>query len=116
MPALQSASNDHRVAFIADNRGLRTTFTKMTGFNPPVKIPRPVVCTTNGIQYRPSLEVVPCTSGVPCTARYVAVFGFISIPFMAGAAFLLIAALLLVLRSLERATAQSEAVEEAPPA
>ena len=54
------------------------------------------------LQFRPTLDLVPCGGGVPCSGRYVAVFGFISIPAMAGAAFLMIAALLLLLRQLER--------------
>ncbi|GMR12509.1 MAG: hypothetical protein BMS9Abin29_0698 [Gemmatimonadota bacterium] len=51
------------------------------------------------LQIRPSLELVPCTSGVPCSARLVAVFGFVSIPVMAGSAFLLITALLFAVRT-----------------
>ncbi len=50
------------------------------------------------LQYQPSLEIVPCTTGVPCTMRYVAVFGFISIPAMAGAVFMMVSALLLAVR------------------
>jgi len=55
------------------------------------------------LQYRPTLDLISCTTGVPCSARYLAVFGFVSIPVMAGSAFLLIAALLLLLRVLEGA-------------
>jgi disulfide bond formation protein DsbB len=51
------------------------------------------------IQFRPTLDVVTCTSEAPCTARYLAVFGFISIPVMASGAFLLVTALLIALRS-----------------
>lgn len=54
------------------------------------------------LQIRPSLELVPCTSGVPCTARLVAVFGFISIPVMATSVFLLILALLFTVRLASR--------------
>ena len=50
------------------------------------------------LQIRPSIELVPWTSGVPCSARLVAVFGFISIPVMAGSVFLLISALLFAVR------------------
>lgn len=55
------------------------------------------------LQFRPTLDLVPCEGGVPCSGRYVAVFGFISIPAMAGAAFLMIATLLLLLRELAKA-------------
>ncbi len=54
------------------------------------------------LQFRPTLDLVPCEGGVPCSGRYVAVFGFVSIPAMAGAAFLMIGALLLLLRQLEK--------------
>ncbi len=59
------------------------------------------------LQIRPSLELVPCTSGVPCSARLVAVFGFISIPVMAGSAFLLITALLFAVRTSSQAHAST---------
>lgn len=61
------------------------------------------------LQFRPTLDLVPCEGGVPCSGRYVAVFGFISIPAMAGAAFLMICALLLLLWRLERENARSRA-------
>jgi disulfide bond formation protein DsbB len=48
------------------------------------------------LQFRPSLELIPCGTGVSCSGRYVTVFGFVSIPVMAGAAFLLITTLLAV--------------------
>ncbi len=46
------------------------------------------------IQWRPNLELTPCSGGVPCSARYVTTWGFVSIPVMAGAVFLLVTALL----------------------
>ncbi len=60
------------------------------------------------LQIRPSLEVVPCTSGVPCSARLVAVFGFISIPVMASSVFLLILALLLTVRASSQTLASAD--------
>ncbi len=59
------------------------------------------------LQIRPSLELVPCTSGVPCSARLVAVFGFISIPVMASSVFLLILALLFGVRASSRTPAST---------
>lgn len=59
------------------------------------------------LQIRPSLELVPCTSGVPCSARLVAVFGFISIPVMATSVFLLILALVFALRVSSRTHAST---------
>ena len=59
------------------------------------------------LQIRPSLEVVPCTSGVPCSARLVAVFGFISIPVMASSVFLLILALLFAIGASSQTRAAS---------
>jgi disulfide bond formation protein DsbB len=53
------------------------------------------------LQYRPSVEIIPCTTGAPCSGRYMMIFGFISIPWMAGAAFLFIAALLLTIRTIQ---------------
>lgn len=53
------------------------------------------------LQYRPALEVVPCTSGAPCSGRYMMIFGFISIPWMAGGAFLFLVALLLTIRAIQ---------------
>jgi hypothetical protein len=47
-----------------------------------------------GIQYRPALAVVECSTTAPCTSRYLHVYGFVSIPVMAGAAFLLVSGLL----------------------
>lgn len=60
------------------------------------------------LQIRPSLELVPCTSGVPCTARLVAVFGFISIPVMATSVFLLVLALLFAVRLASRTQASTD--------
>ncbi len=54
------------------------------------------------LQYRPSVEIIACTTGAPCSGRYMAIFGFVSIPWMAGAAFLLLAALFFTLRAIER--------------
>ncbi len=59
------------------------------------------------LQFRPTLDLVPCSGGVPCSGRYVAVFGFVSIPVMSGAAFLMIGALLLLIRQLRVAEAES---------
>lgn len=61
------------------------------------------------IQWRPTLDVGACSSGAPCTARYVAVYGFVSIPTMAAAAFLLVIALMLLVRVLDRSSADEGA-------
>lgn len=53
------------------------------------------------LQYRPSLEIIPCGTGASCSTRYVAVFGFVSIPVMAAASFLLITALLFTVRTVK---------------
>lgn len=53
------------------------------------------------LQYRPSVEIIPCTTEAPCSGRYMAIFGFVSIPWMAGAAFLFLIALLLTLRTIQ---------------
>ena len=60
------------------------------------------------LQIRPSLELVPCTSGVPCSARLVAVYGFVSIPVMASSVFVLILALLVAVRLLSQTDASTD--------
>jgi len=54
------------------------------------------------VQYRPSLDLIPCDAGGECSVRYLLVFGFVSIPVMAGGAFMLITALLLVVRAVHQ--------------
>ncbi len=48
------------------------------------------------IQYRPSLDIVTCSTTAPCTLRYLQAYGFVSIPVMAGAAFVLVASALAI--------------------